>query len=295
MSIERSGLVAVVGRPNTGKSTLVNAMLGEKLSIVSPKPQTTRHRVCAVLQEGTTQLVLLDTPGFHAPRTRLGEYMARVVRESVSETDAALLLVEPRSEVGDTELELIGHLKKIACPAFLVINKVDLIPKERIFDIINSYKPLFEFSGFVPVSAKQKDGIPLLKELLLPLMPEGPALFPEGVSTDTPDKLLCAEVVREKVLLFMHDEIPHGVAVVTETLRERENGIIDVECTLYCEHDRHKGMLIGKGGAMLRKIGESARTELEEMYEGKVALKLWVKVRENWRDNPAVLQSLGYR
>ena len=293
--ITHSGLVAVIGRPNTGKSTLVNAMLGEKLSIVSPKPQTTRHRICAVLQEGHIQLVLLDTPGFHAPRTRLGEYMTRVVRESVSETDAALLVVEPRPEVGDTEAELIGQLKKLSCPAYLVINKIDTVDKDSIFGIIDAYKQSHEFVGYVPISAKRKDGVDLLKGLLLPLMPAGPALFPEGAATDTPDKLLIAELVREKVLLFMQDEIPHGVAAVTETLQERADGLIDVQATLYCEKQRHKGMLIGKNGQMLQRIGTAARVELEEMYEGKVALKLWVKVRENWRDNPAALSSLGYQ
>lgn len=293
--IERSGLVAVIGRPNTGKSTLVNAILGEKLSIVSPKPQTTRHRICAVLQEGTTQMVLLDTPGFHTPRTKLGEYMSRVVRESVSDTDAALLVVEPRPEAGETEIELIEQLKRIKCPSFLVVNKIDMIEKEKIFDIIEHYKSLFDFSGYVPVSALKKDGITILRELLLPLMPEGPALFPEGVSTDTPDKLLVSEIIREKILLYMQDEIPHGVAVVTEKLSERDSGLIDIEAVLYCEKDRHKGMLIGKKGLMLQKIGTAARHELEQMYEGQVALKLWVKVRENWRDNPSALQSLGYQ
>jgi GTP-binding protein Era len=293
--ITHSGLVAVIGRPNTGKSTLVNAMLGEKLSIVSPKPQTTRHRICAVLHDGPVQMVLLDTPGFHAPRTRLGEYMARVVRDSVSDTDAALLVVDPKAEIDATEAELIGHLRSLPCPAYLIVNKIDLIDKKSILGIIDTYKNTFDFAGYVPVSAKRKDGIDLLKDLLLPLMPAGPALFPEGMATDTPDKLLIAELIREKVLLFMQDEIPHGVAVVAESLEERDNGLIDVHATLYCEKPRHKGMLIGKNGQMLQRIGSAARLELEEMYEGKVALKLWVKVRENWRDNPSALQSLGYR
>ena len=293
--ITHSGLAAVIGRPNTGKSTLVNAMLGEKLSIVSPKPQTTRHRICAVLQEGPVQMVLLDTPGFHEPRTRLGEYMARVVRESVSETDAALLVVEPVAEVGPAETELLSQLGKLSCPAYLIVNKIDLVEKESIFGIIEAYKNAFDFAGYVPISAKRKDGVALLKDLLLPLMPAGPALFPEGTGTDTPDKLLISELVREKVLLFMQDEIPHGVAVVTESLSERADGLVEIHATLYCEQTRHKGMLIGKNGQMLQRIGSSARLELEEMYEGKVALKLWVKVRENWRDNPGALQSLGYR
>lgn len=293
--IERSGLVSVIGRPNTGKSTLVNAMMGEKLSIVSPKPQTTRHRICAVMQEGTTQMTLLDTPGFHAPRTKLGEYMTRVVRESVSDTDAALLVVEPRPEVGETEAELIGQLKRLKCPSFLIVNKIDTIEKELIFDIIQHYKSFHDFTDYVPVSAIKKDGVSLLRDLLLPLMPEGPALFPEGTSTDTPDKLLIAELIREKVLMYMQDEIPHGVAVVTEQLQERDSGMIDIQATLYCEKDRHKGMLIGKNGQMLQKIGSAARAELERMYEGQVALKLWVKVRENWRDNPSVLHTLGYQ
>ncbi len=295
MIITHAGLVAVVGRPNAGKSTLVNKMLGEKVSIVSPKPQTTRHKICAVLSENSAQVVLIDTPGFHHPRTRLGELMAKAAVDSVSGTDAALLVVEPVASVGTLEAELIAQLKKRACPAFLVINKTDTVEKAALLPVIDAYRSAFDFADIFPVSARTGDGVGIVRDTLFGLMPEGAALFPEGMTTDQTDRLLVAELVREQILRQMREEVPHGVAVVTETLNERPDGLVDISVTIYCEQDNHKSMLIGKGGSRLKSLGEAARRELEEIYEGKVNLQTWVKVDKNWRDKISALQRFGYR
>ncbi len=295
MVVTKAGMVAVIGRPNAGKSTLVNKLIGEKVSIVTDKPQTTRHRICAVLNENGVQAVLMDTPGFHKPRTRLGEYMSKVVRESVSGTDAAVLVVEPIASVGDIEKDLISQLAGMKCPAILAVNKIDKVDKAGLLEVIATYSREYGFKAVIPVSALEGDGVDILKGELLPLMPEGPALFPEDVVTDQPDKLLISEIIREKILELMRDEIPHGTAVAVEKLSERPDGLVDIEAVIFCERDSHKGMLIGKKGAMLKSIGAAARAELEEMYEGKVNLQTWVKVSKNWRDKPSALGQLGYR
>lgn len=295
MNIERAGMVAVIGRPNAGKSTLVNKLLGEKVAIVTSKPQTTRHRICAVLNEAGTQVVLMDTPGFHRPRTKLGEYMSKVVRESVTGTDAAVLVVEPLPLVGDTERDLIAQLSGMGCPAILAVNKIDTVQKPEILKVIAAYSEYFPFHAIMPLSARAGDGVELLKNELISLMPEGHALFPEGVVTDQPDKLLIAEIIREKILEQMQEEIPHGTAVIVEKLSERADGLVEIEATIFCERESHKGMLIGKRGARLGSIGAAARAELEEMYEGKVNLQTWVKVSRNWRDEQSALGRMGYR
>ena len=294
MNITKSGMVAVVGRANTGKSTLVNKLVGEKVSIVTDKPQTTRRRICAVLNEGGVQAVLMDTPGFHKPRTRLGEYMAKVALESVGGNDATLLVVEPFAPPGDIEVELIAQLKGTGCPAILVVNKIDKADKREILPVLAAYSREHSFHSVFPVSALDGDGLDILKKELLGLMPDGHALFPEGMVTDQPDKLLIAELIREKVLEQMWEEVPHGVAVMVEKLSEREDGAIDIEAVIYCERDGHKGMIVGKNGTRIKSLGAAARLELEEIYEGKVNLKTWVKVSKNWRDKPAALGRLGY-
>lgn len=295
MDITKSGMVAVIGRPNAGKSTLVNKLIGEKVSIVTDKPQTTRRRICAVLNEGGVQAVLMDTPGFHKPRTRLGEYMSKVTLESVSGTDAAVLVVEPVASVGDIEKDLISQLAGMKCPAILAVNKIDKIEKNELLPIISAYSREHNFRSSIPVSALEGDGVDILKTELLSLMPMGHALFPEGVVTDQPDKLLIAEIIREKILEQMQDEVPHGAAVVVEKLSERPDGVIDIEAVIFCERDGHRGMLIGKNGARIKSLGSAARAELEEMYEGRVNLQTWVKVSKNWRDKPDALGRLGYR
>jgi GTP-binding protein Era len=295
MHIERAGIVAVIGRPNAGKSTLINRLCGEKVAIVTPKPQTTRLRLCAVCNRPPVQMVLIDTPGFHAPRTKLGKRMVKTVRESVSGVDAAVLVIEPVPSVGDLERELITKCYKKKYPLYLVINKTDTLPKENILPVIAAYQAEAEFAAILPISAKTGDGVEELAKLLEGEMPDSPALYPEGMSADQSDHVLLSEIIREKLLLCLEEEVPHGAAVTVERLSERKNdGLVEIEAVITCEKDSHKGIVIGKKGAMLKKIGTMARAELEEMYEGPVFLKLWVRVREGWRDNETQLRNFGF-
>ena len=294
MTIQKSGMVSLVGRPNVGKSTLMNTLLGYKVSIVSDKPQTTRHRLCAVLNQGDTQVVLMDTPGFHRSQNKLGDYMVRVVRESVTDVDAVVLMVEPVPRVGTPETMLIERLHQAKRPAILVINKVDTVKKDSLLAVIDAYQKVFSFSAIVPMSAKEGDGTELLFDELKPFLPEGPALYPEGQTTDQPERALIAESVREKLLNHLDKEVPHGTAVVVEKLHERENGLVEIGVVIVCEKASHKGILIGKNGAMLKTIGQEMRTELEELYEGPVLFRSWVKIKEDWRDRPGLLHELGF-
>ncbi|MDR0249002.1 MAG: GTPase Era [Oscillospiraceae bacterium] len=294
MSEQRFGMVSVLGRPNTGKSTLINALCGEKVSIVSPKPQTTRARLCAVVNEGGTQMALLDTPGITNPKNRLGEYMRKTARESARGNDAVVMVAESVPPDGG-DRAVARYIAGTRIPAVLALNKTDTVAKEALLPLIEAYSSLCPFLHIVPVSAKKKDGVELLKNLLLPLMPPGPPLFPPDMTTDLPDMVFVAELIREKVLLYMREEVPHGAAVVTEKLTQRPDGLVEAHAVIYCEKVNHKGMFIGKGGAALGRIGKAARLEMERLYEGKVSLRLHVKVRENWRDNPEALAAFGYR
>jgi GTP-binding protein Era len=292
----KSAMISIVGRPNVGKSTLTNALAGEKIAIVSNKPQTTRNRICAVLNRGDTQLVLMDTPGFHKAHTKLGDYMVRVVTESVSDVDAIVLMVEPVPIAGPQELELIGKLKCAECPSVLVINKIDTVPKERLLAVIAEYARWHEFDAVVPVSAKNHDGLADLMPILEKFAQPGPKLFPEGTVTDQPERQVCAEIMREKLLFCLDKEIPHGTAVVVDRFSEREDsGVIDLDVTVYCEKASHKGIIIGKNGEMLKKAGALARIDIEKFMGAKVFLQTWVKVKENWRDNEGLLRNFGYR
>lgn len=294
MQIERAGVVAVIGRPNAGKSTLINRLCGEKVAIVTPKPQTTRLRLCAVCNRPPVQMVLIDTPGFHTPRTKLGQRMVKTVRESVHDVDAAVLVIEPVPSVGALERDLITKCNKSAFPCYLVINKIDTVPPQTLLPVIAAYQNEADFAAILPLSAKKGDGVEALAALLLEKMPPSPALYPEGIATDQSDHMLVAETIREKLLICLDDEVPHGAAVTVERLSERKDGLVHIEAVITCEKDSHKGIVIGKNGAMLKKIGSLARAELEEMYEGKVFLKLWVRVREGWRDNDAQLRNFGF-
>lgn len=292
--ITKSAMITICGRPNVGKSTLTNALVGEKIAIVSNKPQTTRNRISAVVTRGNTQFVLMDTPGFHKPRTRLGDYMVNVVKESVADVDAVMLLVEPIANIGRQEEELIARLKETNVPAVLVINKIDTVEKSELLEVMAMYSQAHGFDAIIPISAKNNEGLDELMAQLDKYAVEGPQLFPDDVISDQPEKQICAELVREKLLLCLDKEIPHGTAIEVTKFSERENGIIDMDVTIFCEKASHKGIIIGKNGAMLRKIGEMARTDIEAFMGTKVFLQTWVKVKENWRDSMAQLRNFGY-
>lgn len=293
-NITKTAMITICGRPNVGKSTLTNALAGEKIAIVSNKPQTTRNRITAVCQRGETQFVFLDTPGFHKPRTRLGDYMVNVVRQSVADVDAVVLVVEPVASLGPQERELIASIKAANCPAVLAINKLDTVEPEKLLAVIALYSEAYAFNAIVPISAKTGDGVEELLKELDKFAVESPALFPEGVTTDQPEKQVCAELIREKLLLNLEREVPHGTAVEITRFSERDDGIIDLEATIYCEKASHKGIIIGKHGAMLKKIGEDARKDIEEFMGTKVFLQTWVKVKEKWRDSNSLLRNFGY-
>ena len=292
--ITKSAMITICGRPNVGKSTLTNALVGEKIAIVSNKPQTTRNRISAVVTRGDTQFVLMDTPGFHKPRTRLGDYMVNVVKESVADVDAVMLLVEPIANIGKQEEELIARIKETRVPAVLVINKIDTVEKSALLEVMAVYSAACEFDAIIPISAKNGEGLDELMKQLEKYAVEGPQLFPDDMISDQPEKQICAELVREKLLLCLDKEIPHGTAIEVTKFSERENGIIDMDVTIFCEKASHKGIIIGKQGAMLRRIGELARNDIEAFMGTKVFLQTWVKVKENWRDSMAQLRNFGF-
>ncbi|MCL2661870.1 MAG: GTPase Era [Oscillospiraceae bacterium] len=295
--INKVAMITIVGRANSGKSTLTNKLTGDKVAIVSPKPQTTRNRIFGVFTHNDTQMILLDTPGFHKAKTRLGDYMVGVVKESVADVDAVVLLVEPVDNIGTQEEMLIEHIKKSNVPAILVINKIDTIKPDLTLPIIERYSRHYNFDAIVPVSAKKGDGIPELLEIFEKYAKQGSQLFPDGMTTDQPERQIIAEIIREKLLICLDKEIPHGTAVEIALFSERgeeENPIIDVDATIYCEKSSHKGMIIGKNGAMLKKIGQYAREDIERFMGAKVFLQTWVKVKENWRDSQTMMKNFGY-
>lgn len=292
--ISKTAMITICGRPNVGKSTLTNALVGEKIAIVSNKPQTTRNRISAVVNRGDTQFVIIDTPGFHKPRTRLGDYMVNVVKESVADVDAVMLLVEPIANIGRQEEELIARIKETGVSAILVINKIDTVEKTELLEVMALYSAAHDFDAIIPMSAKNGEGLDELLAELEKYAQAGPQLFPDDMICDQPEKQICAELVREKLLLCLDKEIPHGTAVEVTRFSERDNGIIDLDVTIYCEKASHKGIIIGKQGAMLKKIGELARADIEAFMGTKVFLQTWVKVKENWRDSTAQLRNFGF-
>ena len=293
--IKKSGIITICGRPNVGKSTLTNAFVGEKVAIVTNKPQTTRNRICAILNRGESQFVFVDTPGLHRARTRLGDYMVDVVKESVADVDGVLLLAEPISHIGGPEQELIDRIKTLNCPSALVINKVDTLErKEDLLEVMAVYGQAHAFDAVLPISAKTGEGVEELLDLLEGWLPAGPQLFPEDMVTDQPERQMMAEILREKLLLCLEQEIPHGTAVEITRFSERDDEVIEVDATIYCEKNSHKGIIIGKGGGMLKKVSTLARKDMERFMGTKIFLQTWVKVKENWRDNPAAIQNFGY-
>ena len=292
----KSVMIAICGRPNVGKSTLTNTVVGEKVAIVSNKPQTTRNRICGIRDRGDTQLVFLDTPGFHRPRTKLGDYMVNVVEQSVANVDLALLLVEPIDNLGPQEEALIEQFRQRDVPAILVINKTDTVEdKESLLPVIARYNHAFPFAATVPISAKTNDGVDELLDLCEHYAVESPWFFPEGMTSDQPERQVIAEIIREKMLWNLDKEIPHGTAVEITRFSERDTGVIDVEATIYCEKASHKGIIIGKGGQMLKKISSQARADSERFMGAKVYLQTWIKVKENWRDSDFLIRNFGYR
>ena len=292
----KSAFVAIVGKPNVGKSSLLNTLLGEKIAIVSSKPQTTRTRITGVLTEDVYQWVFLDTPGFHKPKTKLSGHMNKVVTTSVADVDLALFVVEPMGKMTEEELSLVEQFASRRLPAILVVNKIDLITKEQLLSRIAELSALYPFQAVVPISVAEGEGISTLMDVLRANAEEGPHFFPDDTLTDQPERAIAAEIIREKILRNMRDEIPHGTAVDIEKMREREEGgILDIEATIYCERDSHKGMIIGKGGAMLKKIASEARADLEAFLDVKVNLKCWVKVRDDWRNSEKAIRQVGLR
>ena len=288
-------MIAIVGRPNVGKSTLTNALVGEKVAIVSSKPQTTRNRICGVVNRGDTQFVLLDTPGLHRARTKLGDYMVKVVRQSVADVDGVCLLVEPIAKIGVPEQALIDRVREEQLPAVLVINKIDTVEKPQLLEVMAVYAAAFDFDAIIPVSAEKGDGLDILLEQLQKYAAEGPQLFPEGMTSDQPERQIVGEIVREKLLRNLDKEIPHGTAVEVTKFSERDSGVIDLDVTIYCEKASHKGIIIGKNGEMLKRISSHARQDIERFMGAKVYMQTWVKVKENWRDNVNFIRDVGYR
>ena len=290
----KAGFAALIGRPNVGKSTLMNRMIGQKIAITSNKPQTTRNRIQTVYTSEEGQIVFLDTPGIHKAKNKLGNYMVTVAEHTIRDVDVVLWIVEPTSYIGAGEQHIIEVLKKCKTPVILVINKVDTVKKEEVLLFIDAYRKEMDFEEIVPVSALKGDNVQVLLSCIMKYLPYGPAFYDEDTITDQPERQIVAELIREKALRCLEDEIPHGIAVSIEQMKERKN-LIDIEATIICERDSHKGIIIGKSGSMLKKIGSRAREDIEKLLECKVNLQLWVKVKKDWRDSDFLLKNFGYR
>lgn len=292
---DKSAFIAIVGRPNVGKSSILNRLLGTKIAIVSSKPQTTRNRITGVLTEGEYQLVFFDTPGMHKPKNSLGKYMVRSVNESVGGVDCCMLVVEADKSPVQTELDFIDKFKALGMPAILVINKIDMIKDKKILmKQILEYSKLYDFEAIVPVSASDGNGMNELLEELKNQASEGGHFFEDDTLTDQPERVIASEIIREKILRLCNAEIPHGTAVVIEKMKTRENGILDIDATIFCEKESHKRILIGKNGAMLKKISTFARQDMERFFDCKVFLQVWIKVKEDWRNRAQLLQNFGF-
>ena len=290
----KTGFIALIGRPNVGKSTLMNQMIGQKIAITSDKPQTTRGRIQTVYTDEISQMIFLDTPGIHESKNKLGEYMLRIAQKTLDDVDLVLWLVEPSSFIGAGEQYIIDQLKNCSKPVILVINKVDTVEYQKLLTYIDCYRKAMDFAEIVPVSALKRDNIDTLKECIRKYLPYGPAFYDEDTVTDQPERQIAAEIIREKALRLLQDEVPHGIAVSIEKMRVRPDGIMNIDATIICERDSHKGIIIGRGGSMLKRIGTQSRIDIEKMVEHKVNLQIWVKVRKNWRDDMLQMKNLGY-
>jgi len=291
----KTAMITIAGRPNVGKSTLTNFLVGEKIAIVSNKPQTTRNRICGIVTKDDTQFVFVDTPGFHKARTKLGDYMVNVTKSSIADVDMTIMMVEPIASIGPQEQGLIEQLKATRCPVVLAINKIDSVEKDILLEVIALYSQAADFAAIIPISAKTGDGVEELLKICQKYAVESPFLFPEDSTTDQPERQVMAEIIREKLLWTLEREVPHGTAVEITKFSERDNGIIDIDATIYCEKASHKGIIIGKQGAMLKKISSMARADCEKFMGTRVYLTTWVKVKENWRDSDFLVRNFGYR
>jgi len=291
----KTAMITISGRPNVGKSTLTNFLVGEKIAIVSNKPQTTRNRICGVLTRGDTQFVFVDTPGYHKPRTKLGDYMVTVTKNSIADVDLNILVVEPISSVGPQEQGLIEQFAARKTPVILAINKIDTVEKEILLEVMDVYSKAYSFASVIPICAKTGDGVATLISECEKYAVDSPFLFPEDMTTDQPERQVMAEIIREKLLWCLDREIPHGTAVEITKFSERDSGIIDIDATIYCEKPSHKGIIIGKNGAMLKKISTMARVDCEKFMGTQVFLTTWVKYKDNWRDNDFLVRNFGYR
>lgn len=291
----KSGFVAIIGRPNVGKSTLMNHLIGQKIAITSKKPQTTRNKIQTVYTCEDGQIIFLDTPGIHKAKNKLGEYMVNVAEQTLKDVDVILWLVEPTTYIGSGEKHIAEQLQKTSLPVILVINKVDTVKKEDILQVIDNYRKLYDFAEIIPASALRGQNTKDIVNSLFKYMPYGPMFYDEDTVTDQPQRQIVAEIIREKALHALDEEIPHGIAVTIEKMRERKGQhIVDIEATIICERDSHKGIIIGKQGSMLKKIGSNARFEIEKMLEERVNLKIWVKVKKDWRDSDTLMKNFGY-
>jgi len=292
--VTKSAMITIAGRPNVGKSTLTNFLVGEKIAIVSNKPQTTRNRICGIVTRENTQSVFVDTPGFHKPRTKLGDYMVNVTRDSIADVDLTILVVEPIASIGPQEEGLLQQLQGRKCPVILAINKIDTVEKESLLEVIKVYSEAANFDAIIPICAKNGDGVEELLAQCEKYAVESPFLFPEDSTTDQPERQVMAEIIREKLLWCLDREVPHGTAVEITKFSERDNEIIDIDATIYCEKASHKGIIIGKRGEMLKKISSMARVDCEKFMGTRVYLTTWVKVKENWRDSDFLVRNFGY-
>ena len=294
----KSGFVTIIGRPNVGKSTLMNHLIGQKIAITSKKPQTTRNRIQTVYTDTDKgQIVFLDTPGIHQAKNKLGEYMVNVAESTLKDVDVILWLVEPSNYIGAGEQHIIKQLDKANLPVILIINKIDTVEKEKVLEYIDTYRKVYDFDEIIPVSALRGNNLDDVIDTIFKYLPYGPMFYDEDTVTDQPERQIVAEIIREKSLHALDEEVPHGIAVTVESMKKRKGpkGIIDIEVTIICERDSHKGIIIGKGGAMLKKIGSNARYEIERMLDSKVNLRLWVKVKKDWRDSDSLMKNFGYR
>ncbi len=290
----KTAMITIAGRPNVGKSTLTNFLVGEKIAIVSNKPQTTRNRICGIVTKENIQFVFVDTPGYHRPRTKLGDYMVNIAKNSIADVDLTILVVEPIASIGPQEQDLINQIKSSNCPAILAINKIDTVEKDTLLNVIAAYASAASFAAIIPICAKNGDGVDLLLDECAKYAVESPFLFPEDTTTDQPERQVMAEIIREKLLWCLDREIPHGTAVEITKFSERDNGIIDIDATIYCEKSGHKGIIIGKNGEMLKKISSMARVDCERFMGTRVFLTTWVKHKENWRDSDFYVRNFGY-